>query len=162
MPILPNAHPRTAHPPSPPLPSHYRTPQTLWSKHQVCQVFCDPSEDAARVVRVAGSPEGDSDSANGPGDVARFHNPRAVEVGGAGEVYVGDTQNHVVRRLVVAEASGAGAPHCTVSTLCGGDAGNAPGSGAGASFEKPSTLSWTTEGTLLMADEENRKLWQLQ
>jgi hypothetical protein len=157
------ARPHLFSPPLPPPPCHRPSPpQTLWGRHQVCQVKVDPSEDAARVTRVAGSPDGSSGSAIGTGDAARFDHPRAVEVASSGEVYVGDTRNNVVRRVVV-EEGGLGAPRAIVSTLCGsGQAGNAPGSGAQAGFTKPSTLSWTTEGALLMADEDNCTLWQLQ
>ena len=93
---------------------------TMWGSNQVCQLKVNPSEDTAQATRIAGAEDGASGSANGSGGEARFHNPRAVEVSSTGEVYVGDTRNHVVRRLVRPDPS---SMTCTVTTLCGSTSG---------------------------------------
>lgn len=87
--------------------------------------------------------------------------PRAIAVAENGEVYVADASNHIVKKIVLADPSGADLGSFTSTTLCGSGKGNAPGSGAAAKFATPSTLTWTPEG-LLMSDEDNRQLWVLR
>ena len=117
---------------------------TASSEDLVCEVTLDPSQAVARVRQVA-----------------KVQSPRAVAVASNGEVYVACASGNAVRRLVVADASG-GQGACTVSTLCGGSAGDAPGRGEQARFRSPTAFAWTPEGALLMADEDNHKLWQVR
>ena len=66
-------------------------------------------------------------SADVAGNAAQFNNPTGVTVDGAGNVYVADTFNHVIRKV---SSDG------TVTTLAGaaGQAGNVEGTGSGARF----------------------------
>ena len=47
--------------------------------------------------RIAGG--GSPGYVDGTGTVARFNNPRAIVVDSIGILYVGDTNNHAVRRI---------------------------------------------------------------
>lgn len=75
---------------------------------------CDSRNDRIRLIEpnrtvktVAGSAtEG---LLNGPGNVAQFKNPYSIMISPAGDLYVGDDLNHVVRRITVSAQ-----PTCTV------------------------------------------------
>ncbi|HEX2831961.1 MAG TPA: NHL repeat-containing protein [Thermoanaerobaculia bacterium] len=68
--------------------------------------------------------------ADGPGTEARFSLPRAVDADAAGNLYVTDTANHVIRRIT---------PNGVVSTIAGlaNRAGIADGPGNAARFRYP-------------------------
>jgi hypothetical protein len=99
------------------------------------------------VTTVAGS-AGATGTANGSGSAARFNHPSSVTVDGAGNLYVIDTSNQLLREIV---AGG------TVSTLAGtaGIVGNANGTGAAASFFYPAGVAATSGGTVYVADTGN-------
>ncbi len=87
---------------------------------------------------------------DGPSYDARFRRPYGVAVDGAGNVYVADTHNHLIRKIT---AGG------TVSTLAGVYAlGNrwVDGPGSSAGFSGPSSLAWTPQGTLLVTEFGNK------
>src|ERR1035438_441067 len=84
-------------------------------------------------------------SADGAGSSALFFGPQGVAVDGAGNVYVADTRNHVIR---VVTASGLS------STLAGtaGVRGSADGMGANASFDQPWGIALDSAGNLYVSD----------
>jgi sugar lactone lactonase YvrE len=99
---------------------------------------------AGLVSTLAGSSRG---FANGQGTAAQFNQPHDVAVDPAGNVYVADRDNHMIRKI---------APGGLVSTLAGSTQGFAEGSGAGARFSKPNGLAWDAiQGRLLIADTYN-------
>jgi hypothetical protein len=83
---------------------------------------------------------GTSDGSSG----ARFNAPRGLVSDGAGNLYVADTGNNSVRRIV--ESTG------QVTTLAGHDYGSNDGTGAGASFAGPMALATDGAGNLFIAD----------
>jgi hypothetical protein len=85
---------------------------------------------ADAVVTTLAGAAGVTGSADGMGIAARFNNPTAVGVDGAGNVYVSDTFNHTLRK-VTAEG--------VVMTLAGaaGMPDSADGTGAAARFNNP-------------------------
>ncbi len=100
------------------------------------------------VVTTFAGTAGEPGNANGTGAKARFREPRAVATDVAGNVYVADTGNHLVRKI---SRSGA------VSTLAGkGVAGFANGSGANAAFSSPSAVAVDLDGNVFVADSGNR------
>ena len=108
---------------------------------------------AAGAMSVLAGKPGVSGSADGPADAARFFVPYGVAVDGAGNVYVADTGNQLVRRI---------APDGTVSTLAGSAraAGSADGAGSAARFNGPSALAF--DGSRLwVADRNGRTLRQV-
>lgn len=101
------------------------------------------------VSTLAGTP-GAPGLVDGVGSAARFQVPFDVAVDAAGNVYVSDHGNHVVRKITAAGV---------VTTLAGsGLAGNTDGIGAAASFRYPSGLAVDSAGNVLLADTDNHTL----
>ena len=91
------------------------------------------------VTTLAGTP-GSAGASDGIGSAARFDSPTGVATDGA-NVYVADTRNHTIRKIVIATGA--------VSTLAGlaHAAGNADGTGAAARLVLPDGI--TTDGVNL-------------
>jgi hypothetical protein len=102
----------------------------------------------ATVSTLAGSPA-NSGSADGVGAVARFEHPAAIAGDGAGSLFVADTQNSTIRKVVLATGE--------VSTLAGspGEWGSADGVGAAARFQYPQGLAIDNAGNLFATDGKN-------
>ena len=85
---------------------------------------------------------------DGNGSNARFSQPGAVAVDGAGNVYVADTGNHTIRRIT---------PAGDVTTVAGqaGRAGFANGNGTNVLFNQPAGIAVDTAGNLYVADRGN-------
>jgi len=83
--------------------------------------------------------------ADGTGTAAQFGAPEAVAVDSAGNTYVADTKNHVVRKI---DAAG------KATTLAGqpGKCGNADGSAPAATFCNPSSIAVDGAGTVYVAE----------
>lgn len=99
------------------------------------------------VTTVAGSAE-KSGRADGGGAVARFNSPTGVAVDMLDNVYVADTGNHVILRII---------PGGEVTTLagCAGMKGYADGKGIQARFNGPSAVALDLTGNLIVADRDN-------
>ena len=90
---------------------------------------------------------GTSGANNGPGATATFQFPEGLWGDGLGNLYVADTGNHRIRKIVIATQQ--------VSTLAGsGSPALTNGTGTGASFNSPHAL-WGDAGTLYVADKDN-------
>ncbi|MEB0136430.1 NHL repeat-containing protein [Actimicrobium sp. CCC2.4] len=99
---------------------------------------------------VAGS-TGGAGNLSGSGSQARFNFPVGIAVDGAGNRYVADWQNHVIRKV---SADG------SVSTLAGAMSipGAADGTGAAARFNYPQSIAIDRAGTLYVADTNNQTI----
>ncbi len=103
---------------------------------------------AGFVTTLAGS--GVSGFADGPGASARFSGPSGVAVDGAGNVYVGDSDNHRIRKVTPAGA---------VTTLAGTNSpGFADGSGTEARLYNPSGVAVDGAGNVVVADSGNSRI----
>jgi hypothetical protein len=88
--------------------------------------------------------------ADGPAKVARFHAPSALAVSAQGIVYVADTDNHRIRKVL---------PDGQVVTFVGtGQPGYADGNAAVAQFRRPQGLALDPDGTLYVADTDNHAI----
>ncbi|MCL2726552.1 MAG: NHL repeat-containing protein [Polyangiaceae bacterium] len=85
---------------------------------------------------------------------ATFGNPEGIAADKAGNVYVADASNHVIRKIMSTSTT------CQVSTLAGkgGTAGSADGVGTEASFNFPRGLTVDTSGNVYVADRVNNKI----
>jgi sugar lactone lactonase YvrE len=99
---------------------------------------------------LAGSPGGPG-AASGPRLAARFDSPAATAVDPAGNLFVADYGNSVIRKI---DTNG------WVSTFAGqiGQSGNADGPGAAAAFNGPASLACDAAGNLYVADTGNNAI----
>jgi len=103
---------------------------------------------ATGVVTTLAGTAGSPGTANGAGPAARFNNPTGVTTAGT-SLYVVDTRNHTIRKVVIATGD--------VTTLAGTTPGSANGPGSTARFDNPNGI--TTDGTnLFVADYNNHTI----
>lgn len=97
---------------------------------------------------LAGLGPGSSDGSN---SVALFNSPSGVTVDGAGNVYVADTGNQTLRKIL---------PAGRVTTVAGlaGSPGSADGTGGGAQFNHPQKAAADSAGNLYVVDTYNQIL----
>ncbi len=90
-------------------------------------------------------------STDGSAGAARFSMPSDVAIDGAGNVYVADSGNSVVRKIT---------PGGVVTTLAGvaGQYGASDGAGAAARFSGPSGIVVDRQGNLFVADTWNQTI----
>lgn len=103
------------------------------------------------VTTLAGS-AGQTGSGDGPAASATFDHPNAVSVDSAGNVYVIDTSNQLVRKISINTGS--------VTTLSGaaGFGGNVDGAGLTARFFYPFGIAVTGAGSIYVADTGNHTI----
>jgi len=108
---------------------------------------------AGVVTTLAGSP-GQFGHADGVGSAAGFYCPFGVALDGAGNVYVADTYNHVIRKVT---------PGGAVTTLAGspGRVACVDGIGAAARFFCPSGLAVDASTNVYIADSVNSLIRRL-
>ena len=104
-----------------------------------------------------GNPTGSTNYDNVPALRARFFAPAGVIADAAGNVFVADTHNHVIRKVANDSVR-------TVTTVAGvfGFGALADGVGSAAKFNNPMGLAWQDSGHLLVADAANHAIRVLE
>ena len=99
------------------------------------------------VTTLAGLPL-TSGSSNGPATTALFSDPAAVVADAAGDLFIADSQNHVIRRITT---------NGLVSTFAGqaGTPGSNDGNGSQAQFDTPSGIGIAPNGDVYVSDTGN-------
>lgn len=97
------------------------------------------------VSTLAGSEAGYAD---GPGAQARFLHPRGITIGKEGNLYVVDL-HYKIRKIT---------PEGVVSTIAGGEMGDADGNVTTAQFNDPFSLAIAPDGTMYIADSDNHRI----
>ncbi|MFY8034173.1 MAG: hypothetical protein ACOVMN_06610, partial [Flexibacteraceae bacterium] len=114
-----------------------------WGTHVIRKV-----SPAGVVSTFAGS--GTLGFANGVGTEASFNGPSGVAVDGVGNVYVGDRENHCIRKI---------SPDGEVTTFAGsGTRGFADGAATSAQFNNPTGVAFDGAGNLYVTDESNSRI----
>jgi hypothetical protein len=105
----------------------------------------------AGVVTTLAGQAGSPGNADGTGTAARFRQPWGVAVDNAGNIYVGDSWNHTIRKVT---------PAGVVTTLAGlgGSVGSADGTNSNARFNFPSQLTVDSATNIYVADGENHTI----
>ena len=105
------------------------------------------------VTTIAGN--GTQGTEDGNGTAARFFQPLSVEIDAAGNLIVGDTFNHTMRKI---DSSG------NVSTLAGspGVSGDVDGQGDYIRFRNPAKARVASDGSIYICDLANAKLKKME
>lgn len=86
---------------------------------------------------------------DGPADLAQFRFPTGIAIGAQRNIYVGEYENHKVRKI---------APNKEVTTLAGSTKGNEDGPGTTAKFEFPYGITIDSKGDLYVTDRRNHNI----
>lgn len=111
-----------------------------WIHDQVRKISLD-----GKITTVAG--DGTPGAKNGPAASATFYLPEAIAIDAAGNIYVSDTYNNMIRKI---------SKDGIVTTLAGQlKKGKANGRGAAASFSHPDGIAVDKKGNVYVADTGN-------
>ena len=106
------------------------------------------------VTLFAGSSTGVAGSGNGTGTGASFSAPNGIAIDSAGNLWVTDSANNVIRKITT--------PGAVVTTPYGnGTAGRTNGSGATAEFNVPTAITVDPSGNLFVADHGNNEIREI-
>ncbi len=120
--------------------------QTLFASDELNHSIRKTGLPGVSFSTLAGSPNPKSGTTDETGDKARFNFPGGTWGDGAGNLYVSDTNNHTIRKVVLSSG--------VVTTLAGtaGSSGTTDGTGSAARFSFPEGLWGDGLGNLYLAD----------
>ena len=122
-----------------------------YKNHPICKVT--PNGNSWVVTTIAGT-VGVSGSADGTGGAAGFNLPTGIAVDSAGNLYVADTGNNVIRNLSLSGTN------WVVATIGGtaGVPGGMNGIGSAARFYRPQGITVDSAGRIFVADTSNNRI----
>jgi hypothetical protein len=147
---------------TPSLEAKFNQPMGICSDQSGGIFICDTGNNQIRKITeshvswVAGSPDGSSGSDDGNINVARFNQPRGIDVDNSGRLCIADTANQVIRVINI--------PYVTTIAGKKGTTGNQPLwtnqpntgiYGLNARFNNPLSLSTDANGNIYVADTDN-------
>ena len=106
------------------------------------------------VAVVAGTGVAGASGNGGPGTGAQLSNTTGIAVDAAGNTYIADTGNSVIRLV-----NGAGIINTTAGTLSANGTGTLPGSAFNVQLNLPSALLASGQGRLLIVDSGNNRIF---
>ncbi len=121
------------------------------SNHQVRKIVIA----SGVVTTLAGNYRRNGDSTDDSGAVAQFNQPEGVWADGLGNLFVADTANHTIRKVILDDRS--------VTTFAGsaGSQGNTNASGAAARFDEPSGI-WGDGTYLYVTERDNHAVRKIE
>ena len=127
-----------------------------WWQHRIVKATLSGGTYTTSVFAGGGAAGNIAGNATGTGTAALFRNPCGIAVDPAGNVYITDALNHLIRKIT---------PERVVTTLAGSGtgAGNwigafADGIGTNASFSAPSHIVIDSFGNLIVTDSANHRI----
>jgi sugar lactone lactonase YvrE len=105
------------------------------------------------VTTIAGATDGSSGSTNDIGTSARFSFPWGIALDQAGNLYVADIGNHLIRKITDPETFSA-----SVTTFAGSTNGYADGATTTAQFRNMGTMAVDASGYLYLVDWTNQRV----
>jgi sugar lactone lactonase YvrE len=126
----------------------------------------DSGNEVIRMITPAGSvttlaeTAGKTGFAYGTAGAALFNEPEGIAVDNSGSLYIADTQNAAIRKII--PTAGSGGTSWAVSTLAGLDrVASGDGTGSGAWFNYPEGVAVDGEGSLYVADSGNNTIREI-
>ncbi len=105
-----------------------------------------------RVTKVCGT--GSAGGADGSGASATVNGPTGIAVDSSGNIYITEIYGQRVRKISYTGSDRTSPSSYTVSTLAGsGTAGNTDGSGTGATFNNPTGVTTSPDGSLYVCEQ---------
>jgi streptogramin lyase len=109
-----------------------------------------------KVVAVAGNGQKGSSGNGGPATGAELSSPTGIALDAAGDIYIADTGNHIIRLV-----NAAGVINTTAGTLGQSGSGTLPGAADALLLNLPGGVASTTSGGLYVLDSGNNRAFSI-